>query len=44
MSHVDSLQTSLALPQPPHDLTGAHGKAFTRRWVIDITVDLVDAL
>src|SRR3954451_13824736 len=42
MSRVDSFQASLALPQPPIDVTGQHGEVFTRRWVVELILDLVD--
>ncbi|RBY76877.1 SAM-dependent methyltransferase [Blastococcus sp. TF02-09] len=41
MKSTSSFQAALALPQPPLDLSGEHGEVFTRRWVVELILDLV---
>lgn len=41
MSRSDAFQSALALPQPPIDFTSEHGEVFTRRWVVEMILDLV---
>jgi type I restriction-modification system DNA methylase subunit len=35
------MEASPHLPTPEQELAGEHGEVFTRRWVVDLILDLV---